>query len=47
MVSGPRVPYLPIGWQLAEVTPVRGDDEEQAREGERDACDNRSSGAIV
>jgi Restriction endonuclease len=33
-----------IGCQLAEVTPVRGDDEKQARE--RDACDDCSGGAM-
>ena len=34
-----------IGCQLAEVTPVRGDEEKQTRKRERDACDDRSSGA--
>ena len=29
---------------LAEVTPVRGDDEKQTGERERDTCDDRSSG---
>ena len=31
----------PTGWS-AELTPVRGDDEKQAGEGERNACDDRS-----
>src|SRR5664280_1014083 len=35
----------PFGKRLAEVTPVRGDDQEQTRERQRNACDDRSTGS--